>query len=165
MDILLGDLNPIKGIRYLQNYYRNYYPSVSENGIKYYQSKKIKFFINLLWLKSVHFLYLFIFPPKTMDDKMIHYDFANLSNLSFMNGFCILIVLMTIFFLQLLYFNFDNIILKYAYQLIFLHDDSFFIEKKYRSFPVCEYIRYVALTVLYIYQFLLVAVGKKRFFY
>ncbi|KAI2804968.1 hypothetical protein BLOT_003957 [Blomia tropicalis] len=158
MDILLSDLNPIKGIKYLQKYYRNYFPSVLENGKKYYQSKKIKFFMNLLWLKSVHFLYLFIFPPKTLDDKMIHYDFANLSNLPFMNGFCIFIVSMINYFLHLLYFNFDNLVLKISYQLIFLQDDSFFIEKKYRSVPVCEYIRYVALSVLNFFQLFLIAI-------
>ena len=160
MDILFSDLYPIKGIRYLQEYWKNYYSFESENWKKYYQSKKIKFFMKLLWIKAGHFLYLFIFPPKTLDKLMVHYDFANLSNLSFMNGFCILIVLMIIYFLHLLYFKFDNVVLKIGYYILFLGEDSFFIEKKYRSFPICEYIRFVSLSVLNLSQLFLATIGK-----
>ena len=160
MDILYNILIPIKKIEYIQEHFRNYFPSELENGEKYYQSKKIKFFINLLWFKSAHFLYLFIFPPKTIHEQMFHYDFANLSNLSFMNGVCIFIIFMIIYFLRLLYFSFDNTILKIVYSITILRDDSFFIEKKYGSFPILDYIRYLTLFVLNFFQVFVVAVGN-----
>ncbi|KAI2799943.1 hypothetical protein BLOT_012154 [Blomia tropicalis] len=39
-------------------------------------------------------------------------------------------------------------------------DDSFFLNKKYRSYPICEYIRYVALSALTFLQIFIIAIAK-----
>ena len=161
MDILWNEIIPFKRINYIQRYIRNYYPTEVENWKMYYQSKQIKLYYFIVLVKIIHFAYLFlIFKPKNENDLMLHYDFATMGNVSFMNGNCIILAIMVIFFLNLLYFDFDNVIMKIANSILFCRDDSFFIEKQYRNIPICNYIRHLTVIIINIVQVFIIGIGK-----
>ena len=161
MDILKNEIIPFKGIKYIQSFIRNYYPTKMENWKMYYQSKQIKLYYCMASIKGVHFAYLYLFfKPNNDDDLMLHYDYAKMANLSFMNGNNILLFFMVMFYLNLLYFNFDNVIMKLANSIIVHQNDSFFIEKRHRNIPICDYIRYLSLLVLNLLQVFIIVLGK-----
>ena len=161
MDILMNEIVPIKGIKYVEKYFRNYYPTEMENWEKYYQSKQIKLFYLITSLKIIHFAYLYLFfKPKNDNDLMFHYDYATMANLSFMNGNFILLIIMLMYCLNILYSHFDNIIMKLANSIVTRRDDSFFFEKQYRNIPICDYICYILLIVLNALQVFVFVIGK-----
>ena len=160
MDILKNEIIPFKGMNYVQRYFRNYYPTEMENWEMYYQSKQIKLYYCIGSIKAIHFAYLYLFFKSNNDnDLMLHYDYAKMANLSFMNGNNILLFFMVMFFLNLLYFNFDNIIMKIANSILAHQDDSFFIEKRHRNIPICVYIRNLTLMTLNLFQVFILLIG------
>ena len=141
MDIIWNEMIPFKGIKYIQRYYRNYYPTEMEDWKICPQSKNIKLLYFFAFLKIVHLFYLFIFfKPKNYNDLMFHYDYATMMNMPFLNGNVILILLMVMYFLNLLYFNFDNIIMKTSNAFLMHGDNTFFIKKLYKGILIGDYI-------------------------
>ena len=157
----MNEIIPCKGMKYIQRYIRNYYPTEMENWEMYYQSKQIKLFYFIASLKITHLVYIYLFfKPKNENDLMLQYDYWTMENLSFMNGNFILLIIMVMHNLNLLYFKFDNIIMNLTNSILTRRDDSFFIEKRHKDIPICDYIRYLFLIVLNILQTFILIVGK-----
>ncbi|KAI2797978.1 hypothetical protein BLOT_013889, partial [Blomia tropicalis] len=90
MEFIWNEMIPFKGINHFKKLIKNYYPTKTENYKMYYQSKKVKLFYCVLSLKIIHLIYLIIFfNPTTYDELIIHYDFARIGNVPFMNEFSI----------------------------------------------------------------------------
>lgn len=161
MEFIWNEIIPFKRINYFTELIKNYYPTKTENYKMYYQSKKIKLFYCVLSLKVFHLIYLSIFfKPITYDDLMIHYDFARMANIPFINGYSVSIILMFTYFLHLLYFNFNNRIMKLMNSIIILRNDSFFIEKHYNHIPICDYLHKMILTIMNFFQVFIIAIGN-----
>ena len=161
MDILWRELIPIKGISHYQRYFNNYYPLESEKNFqKFKQSEKVKRFYWFMALYSIHTFYLFIYKPKTIDKQMIHYDYLSLANIPYANGAIFIVSAQIIYYMDSLYFKYDNILMFKCYSLIIKRDDSYFIEKRHLSILISDYFRYLAVILLNITQVFVIVVGK-----
>ena len=91
---------------------------------------------------------------------MIHYDYINLAGIPYVNGVLFIVSAQIKFFLDLLYFKYDNILMHKLYSLIIKQDDSYFIEKRYLSILISDYFRYLTVILLNITQIFVIVVGK-----
>ena len=160
MELIWNEIIPFKGINYFKELIKNYYPTEKENYKMYYQSKKIKLFYCVLSLKIIHLIYLTIFfNPTTYDELLIHFDFVRIANIPYMNGFSVFLILMFTYYLHLLYFNFDNPVMKMMNSIIILQKNSFFIEKHYKNIPMCNYLHNVVFIIMNFCQVFIIAIG------
>ncbi|KAI2799942.1 hypothetical protein BLOT_012153 [Blomia tropicalis] len=121
---------------------------VEENTKTFTKITQIKCLQLLITVKEIHFLYLFFLKPVTIDQKMVHYDFGSLANVPFINGGAFLLYFNAIYCLDILYIKPVNMVTNVFNSIIIKRDGSFFIEKQYRSYPICIYFRYMLICII-----------------
>ena len=160
MELLKHELIPIKGIGYFERYINYYFSSKLENTKTFSKITQIKCLQLLITVKEIHFLYLFFLKPVTIVQKMVHYDFGSLANVPFINGGAFLLYFNAIYCLDILYIKPVNMVTNVFNSIIIKRDGSFFIEKQYRSYPICIYFRYMLICIINMVQGFIVSIGK-----
>lgn len=158
MEILLKEVIPFKDLHLVKVYLANYY-SNEWNYQPQYRWKNIETLFWILCIKSIHFLYLAIFPPITYEEKMYNYDLTGLGNIPFMNWGFNFILLNLAYYLYLLYVKGENVITRIVNDIIVRHKRKFFLQKHYNSIPICEYIQSFTLMLINALQGFVFVIG------